>query len=282
MAAVVFRLTVCLILIVLYNQTTCQNINRNLCLETVFAFVDDNNNCNFNNDYAQKSLDDKNSNCQIKCKVNIQIPSQKNNILWEVDISFGRAIYKYVSSCTTNNQFKKINMSIECPEWNTGQTITLPCSVQLNQGQTIALPSSVQLNQVNIGHILGALFGGLLLGVILTTATAVIIYRRSRSHVRKREKPSVFDNDSYAKVVEHNDSQIVQTKDKTQGVYPYSCFEDTSVYNLPSDKPENEQTQDTVYNHLHKQVKQNGVDYYDHAGAAPGHIGDMSDYSHLQ
>lgn len=40
--------------------------------------------------------------------------------------------------------------------------------------------------EANIGTTLGALFGGLLLGMILTTVALVIIYRRSKAYVNKR------------------------------------------------------------------------------------------------
>lgn len=43
----------------------------------------------------------------------------------------------------------------------------------------------------NLGTTLGALFGGLLLGVILTTVAAIIIYRRSETHVNKRSVVTV-------------------------------------------------------------------------------------------
>lgn len=43
----------------------------------------------------------------------------------------------------------------------------------------------------NLGTTLGALFGGLLLGVILTTVAVIIIYRRSETHVNKRSVVTV-------------------------------------------------------------------------------------------
>lgn len=46
--------------------------------------------------------------------------------------------------------------------------------------------SSWYTKEANIGTTLGALFGGLLLGMILTTVVLVIIYRRSKAYVNKR------------------------------------------------------------------------------------------------
>lgn len=91
---------------------------------------------------------------------------------------------------------------------------------------------------------MGALFGGLLLGVILTTVAGIIIYRRSETHVNKRSVVTIefilklfcllsiylsfvvffrdkltvkfSDNDacSSAKVVDSKALQNIQTKDK--------------------------------------------------------------------
>lgn len=92
---------------------------------------------------------------------------------------------------------------------------------------------------------MGALFGGLLLGVILTTVAVIIIYRRSETHVNRRSVVTVeiilrlllsfvnifefhgfffrdkltvkfSDNDACcsAKVVDSNAFQNIQTKDK--------------------------------------------------------------------
>eukprot|EP00105_Crassostrea_gigas_P006166 XP_011420011.1 PREDICTED: uncharacterized protein LOC105322814 isoform X1 [Crassostrea gigas] len=157
-------------------------------------------------------------------------------------------------------------------------------------GQEITLPSSLQHHQeeAKIGTTLGALFGGILLGVILTTAAVAIIYRRSKNHVNKREELNVTfsDNDacSSAKVADPNDFQNIQTKAKKREVSPYSCLEETSIHNNVYEKLGNGQTQNDVYNHLHEQGKQDGADNYDHACAASDstHIGDPCDYSHIR
>lgn len=47
------------------------------------------------------------------------------------------------------------------------------------------------IEDANIGTSLGALFGGLVLGVILTTAIVMIMYRRSKKHVNKRSVVSI-------------------------------------------------------------------------------------------
>lgn len=47
------------------------------------------------------------------------------------------------------------------------------------------------IEEAKIGTTLGALFGGLLLGVILTTVAVAIIYRRSKTHVNKRSVVSI-------------------------------------------------------------------------------------------
>lgn len=42
------------------------------------------------------------------------------------------------------------------------------------------------IEEAKIGTTLGALFGGLFLGVLLTTVAVVIIYKRAKTHVNKR------------------------------------------------------------------------------------------------
>lgn len=98
--------------------------------------------------------------------------------------------------------------------------------------------------EANIGTTLGALFGGLFLGAILTTVAVIIIYRRSETHVNKRSVVTIeiilklflsfvnilefhgffrdeltvkfSDNDACCsvKVVDSNALQNIQTKDK--------------------------------------------------------------------
>eukprot|EP00105_Crassostrea_gigas_P028131 XP_011449683.1 PREDICTED: uncharacterized protein LOC105343881 isoform X1 [Crassostrea gigas] len=86
------------------------------------------------------------------------------------------------------------------------------------QSEKSVLPKFQHQEEANIGTTLGALFGGLFLGVILTTVAAIIIYRRSETHVNKRDELTVkfSDNDACcsAKVVDSNALQNIQTKDK--------------------------------------------------------------------
>nr|XP_034330407.1 uncharacterized protein LOC105332499 [Crassostrea gigas] len=161
-------------------------------------------------------------------------------------------------------------------------------STKCVQSQEITESSSLQHHQeeTKIGTTLGALFGGLLLGVILTTVAVAIIYRRSKTRVNKREEPTVAfaDNNRYslAKIVDHGTFQNIQSKDKKREVSPYACSKETWIYDNVYSKPRNRQTQEAIYNHLHEQVKQDDDDYYDHACAASAHIRDMEDYSHVQ
>uniref|UniRef100_K1PGB4 Uncharacterized protein n=1 Tax=Magallana gigas TaxID=29159 RepID=K1PGB4_MAGGI len=54
------------------------------------------------------------------------------------------------------------------------------------EGYTAKNVTSCIQKEANIGNTAGALFGGLLLGVILTTVAAVFTYRRSKTHGNKR------------------------------------------------------------------------------------------------
>nr|XP_034330405.1 uncharacterized protein LOC105322814 isoform X6 [Crassostrea gigas] len=309
--------TVYVMLIVL-DESTAFNIEGNLCLETIIKFIFDQNKCDFNREYAVKLLNDYNITCQTKCKITIEDIDFDRNRLRSVDVIFSDNTYTY-EPCTWPYYPHALSMNIICPTWNKvkvpvggyckvdeqcqGSNHSGVCqlgkcvcrdgyllyNLECHEGQEITLPSSLQHHQeAKIGTTLGALFGGILLGVILTTATVAIIYRRSKNHVNKREELNVTFSDSdacsSAKVAGPNSFQNIQTKAKERDVSPYSCSEETSNYNNMYGKPRNGQTQNDVYNHLNEQGKQDDADYYDHACAAPDYapIGDTGDYSHLR
>lgn len=71
------------------------------------------------------SLITENPTCQTKCKVKIDEYAKKSNVLWEVDLSFGSAIYRYLSHCPGSYDKKKVTMSIDCPKWNTGKYMSI-------------------------------------------------------------------------------------------------------------------------------------------------------------
>lgn len=309
--AIVFVYTVYSILIVLYESAAYSQIERNLCLETAVLFMYGHKKCDFNKKFVQNSLENE-TTCQTKCEVKLEGINDDDNTLWLVDITFGSGNY-YINPCPNNeDHHNMLTMFINCSKWNAvnvpvggycklneqcqGSEHLVVCdhgrcvcrdgyllsNLECHEDLKITSASSLQRNQeeTNIGATLGALFGGLLLGVILTTAVVMIIYRRLKKDVNKRELNVTFaGSDSNAKFVGLSD---LQTKDKTQEVSPYSCLRETSVYDHASENPINGQTQDDVYNHLHEQGKQDNVNYYDHTCATTAHNGDMSDYSHLR
>nr|XP_034330396.1 uncharacterized protein LOC105343881 isoform X2 [Crassostrea gigas] len=402
--AILFVYTVCSILLFLYDPSTTSSITRSLCLETTFLFTRDPESCAFSYEYAKNSLEDKSSTCQTKCAVKIENVSKRKNVLWDLDIAFGTASITLNTPCPEKDDYTKLTMIINCPNWNTVNIsvggycrqdeqcqrsehsavckdercvcktgyilFNLKChegNLALNQScslseqcvgspyasclggkcsciegytaenETSCVQRNIVLNQscssrdqcagspyasclggicsciegytaenetscvqsqmsilpmfqhqveANIGTTLGALFGGLFLGVILTTVAVIIIYRRSETHVNKRDELTVkfSDNDACcsAKVVDSNALQNIQTKDKKREIFPNSGSEETVIYNNVYGKPKIEQTQDDVYNHLHEQGTRDDADYYDHACDASAYTGDMGDYSHLQ
>lgn len=299
--AIVFVITVYSILIVIYQSAADQyQIEKNLCLETAVAFMYGGKKCHFDKSDAQDSLENKETKCQMKCEVKLEGINNDDNSLWLVDITFGSAIYYIYPSCPYNNGHNMLNMFINCSKW---KAVNVPfggyckldeqCqgsehAVVCELGRCVCRPGYVLSHlecheeETNVGTTLGALFGGLLLGVVLTTVAVMIIYWRSKQHVNKREEPQVTfaENESSAKIVDHQ--QNVQTEYITQEIPPYSCSEEKSIYDNASGKTKNGQTQDDVYNHIHEQVKRDDANYYDHICANSAHIGDMSDYSHLR
>lgn len=298
--AIVFVFTVYSILIVIYQSAADQyQIEKNLCLETAVAFMYGGKKCHFDKSDAQDSLENKGTKCQTKCEVKLEGINDNANTLWSVGITFSSVNY-YIFPCPNNNGHNMLNMVINCSKWN---AVNVPFGgyCELNEqcqgsehavvcklGRCVCRPGYVlsrlecHEEENNVGATIGALFGGLLLGVVLTTVAVAIIYLRSKQHVTKREEPKVTfaENDSSAKIVDHQ--QNVQTEYKTQEIPPYSSSEEKSIYDYASGKTKNGQTQDDVYNHIHEQVKRDDADYYDHTCANSAHIGDMSDYSHLR
>nr|XP_034330406.1 uncharacterized protein LOC105322814 isoform X7 [Crassostrea gigas] len=294
--------TVYVMLIVL-DESTAFNIEGNLCLETIIKFIFDQNKCDFNREYAVKLLNDFKVPVGGYCKVDEQCQGSNHSGVCQLGKCVCRDGYLlYNLECHEGNL--TLNQTCFLSEQCAGspyasclggicsciEGYTAKNSTNCVQSQEITLPSSLQHHQeeAKIGTTLGALFGGILLGVILTTATVAIIYRRSKNHVNKREELNVTFSDSdacsSAKVAGPNSFQNIQTKAKERDVSPYSCSEETSNYNNMYGKPRNGQTQNDVYNHLNEQGKQDDADYYDHACAAPDYapIGDTGDYSHLR
>ncbi|XP_065937871.1 uncharacterized protein [Magallana gigas] len=137
---------------------------------------------------------------------------------------------------------------------------------------------------VNIEVTLGTLFGGFILGVIVSAVATILLYKRLKFRITNREDFRVMfaDNrdgcagfdDSGARISDRND-----IKQKVATLSPFSLAE-TQGYNLSS-KQEDERTED-VYNHLREQTKEHDDDTYDHACAVPNHSTDLSDYSNIQ
>uniref|UniRef100_A0A8W8IY64 EGF-like domain-containing protein n=1 Tax=Magallana gigas TaxID=29159 RepID=A0A8W8IY64_MAGGI len=151
--------------------------------------------------------------------------------------------------CTGSPYASCLGGKCSCIEGYTAKNVTSCIQIQ-----TSIFPNSQHKEETNIGNTLGALFGGLLLGVILTTVAAVFTYRRSKTHVNKRDELNVKFSDNDA-VVDPNAFQNIHTKDGKQEVSPYSGSEETSMHNNVYEKLRNGQTQDDVQNHLYEQLK---------------------------
>ncbi|XP_065937865.1 multiple epidermal growth factor-like domains protein 6 isoform X2 [Magallana gigas] len=148
-----------------------------------------------------------------------------------------------------------------------------------NQPTSLGSSKSQQYG-TNIGVTVGSLFGGFILGVIVTAVLTTLMYRRLNIRAPNRKEPDamfVANRECGAA----GGAQISFTNNKKQNVAtlsPYSFAKETQGYNL-SGKQEDERADD-VYNHLHEQTEQDDDDY-DHACAVTNHITDLSDYSNI-
>nr|XP_034306362.1 uncharacterized protein LOC105333042 [Crassostrea gigas] len=177
--------------------------------------------------------------------------------------------------CSSSNYSRCVEEKCTCMEGYTAENLTHCIKFQPNEFE-----HSVRNPQDNnIGKILGTLFGGILIGVILTAVVAFLMFKKMQTKIRKREEPSVsFANDviySSAIVVERGDitgSQANYAKRKVVNALPYACAEKGAVYSLVTSKPSVEHpTTEGVYNHLREQEKKDDNEHndnYDHACAA--------------
>lgn len=150
-------------------------------------------------------------------------------------------------------------------------------------------------SSTNIGPILGALLGGLLIGVVLTAGFGFVIYKRFRFHIEKRKEPRVVCsmNETYNRTKDddilphrpnepyvHQDKQI--TNRKVVNVSHLTGTEDLPKYSNIARKQNAMSLTDDVYNHLNEKDKNEDDNNYDHAYAAAatsGHVNDLSEYS---
>nr|XP_034306696.1 uncharacterized protein LOC109620881 [Crassostrea gigas] len=188
--------------------------------------------------------------------------------------------------CSLHEQCKGSNNSGVCENGrctcSKGFTF-IDLSCEKNQPNSLGRSESQQ-HDVNIGVTLGTLFGGFILGVIVTAVATILMYKRLKFRITNREDLGVMfaDNrkygcagfdDSGARISNRND-----IKQNVSTLSPFS-FAETQGYNVSS-KQEDERTDD-VYNHLREQTEHDD-DTYDHACAVPNHSTDLSDYSNIQ
>lgn len=140
----------------------------------------------------------------------------------------------------------------------------------------------------NMGPILGALFGGLLLGVIITSGTVYLIYKRSQF---KRKEPGVMfavnathggvkDDDTIQNKSSTNQNKVKQKR--VLNVSPISRSEESSQYSNSPGKQSAVTDKDDVYNHLNEKRETEDENTYDHACAAAGKgHRDLDDYNNL-
>lgn len=145
----------------------------------------------------------------------------------------------------------------------------------------------------NIGLILGALLGGLLLGVVMTAGFGFVMYKRFRSHIEQRKDPRVmfsmndtYNRTKYDDIHPHNTEEphVHQDKQMTRrlvNVSPLTRSEDLPEYSNIAEKHNVMKVTDDVYNHLNEKDKNQDDDNYDHACAATtsGHVHELSEYS---
>eukprot|EP00105_Crassostrea_gigas_P039433 XP_019923581.1 PREDICTED: tenascin [Crassostrea gigas] len=155
----------------------------------------------------------------------------------------------FSEQCTGSPYASCLGGKCSCIEGYTAKNVT-----SCIQSQTSIFPKSQHKEEANIGNTAGALFGGLLLGVILTTVAAVFTYRRSKTHGNKRDELNIKFSDNDA-VVDPNAFQNIHTKDGKREVSLYSGSEETSMHSNVYEKLRNGQTQDDVHNHLYEQLK---------------------------
>lgn len=133
----------------------------------------------------------------------------------------------------------------------------------------------------NNKSLLGAIFGGLLAGVVIVTVTAFLIYKRFCHNDTTRKEPVIHFEKNDTKRVDDNATPLIENKQENVANKSRPDHSEEAVdYSHIYDETRNALTQDDIYHHLNEEKEQKQDDNnYDHASAAVDHVTNLNEYS---
>ncbi|XP_062598957.1 uncharacterized protein LOC134260412 isoform X3 [Saccostrea cucullata] len=211
-------------------------------------------------------------------------------------LGFGNECYKgnlkLNETCQRNEQCSNVSGSL-C------QNETCTCTqgyVQLNDSECVFSSSDGSLqarfqdpkeNSI-AGLTAGAVFGGLILGVVLTVITVTIYHhiRRRETKERKYPKIALYNNTSEEAEIDAPQSNSRTNERKIVNVSPFAHSVDLPTKRNVQEGGKrtmmNDVVNNDVYNHLHeKEASPDVDDTYDHAHGNLDNLMEESDYSNL-
>lgn len=133
----------------------------------------------------------------------------------------------------------------------------------------------------NNKSLLGAIFGGLLAGVVIVTVTAFLIYKRFCHNDTTRKEPVIHFEKNDTKRVDDNATPLIENKQENVANKSRPDHSEEAVdYSHIYDETRNALTQDDIYHHLNEEKEQKQDDNnYNHASAAVDHVTNLNEYS---
>ncbi|XP_062600465.1 uncharacterized protein LOC134262089 isoform X3 [Saccostrea cucullata] len=148
-----------------------------------------------------------------------------------------------------------------------------------------------QKEENTVSVTIGAVFGGLILGIVLTVVVGNIYQhiRYGKLKTKDNSRAAVFNNATYeteTDVLQNNLTEHRINERKVVNVPPFAHSDDSqnnrNVQKDIKNSPENIDVNNNVYNHLHeKEENSDIVENYDHAHGNINREIDESDYSNL-
>lgn len=291
------------VLVNIFVKYLAEVISGNVCLDRTLSFATEYSvkywgSCNgFPESSIQDFVNGGTNACHTKCQINLKYESKNWNKLVVLSMVFDSYNITSRTTCVARlneaqllvncSNLRKEQLGIffnsdcretnnaECSKWNNfcvchchpGYIMQYGHCIQARKNDNLA---AAQLeNNENIGGILGALFGGLLLGFIITTGIGFIMHRRFRLIIQKRTDQKLMHskNKTCNRTI---DTDITQQDKQRQvlNVPPLTRSEQSPEYSNTSGQQNTVTVTDDVYNHLNEEEETQDGDTYDHACAA--------------
>lgn len=255
MARCVFICTYVLVTLLVACKSSAKILQRDVCLDPVLLFVTAHSSCKefYEHDVNDSFQKGTASTCHATCQIKLDYWDKTWNNLKFVSLEFEGYNYSTEKCCSSANTAR---LYINCSRWRKEQLRIIwsnncseshadcfkwfgLCICHCEPGYLMIDGGCLQIKSstTNIGPILGALLGGLLIGVVITAGFGFVTYKRFRSNVEQRKEPLVLFsmNDTYGRT--KNDDILPEEphvhqheQERVVNVYPLTGSEDLPEY----------------------------------------------------